>query len=379
MKKKVGIITYHSAHNLGAVLQSYALKESIKKNNRNVEMINYEPYGLLADYQLFMNYSFLREVKKESYYKITRYYIGRLKNYSQANKKIKKYKEFLKSEFENSPGIYTNQNELSNNSFDYDYYVAGSDQIWNPQFHDKIGGLEPYFLNFVKNRGRKISYAASIASNPTIEEFSKYKDHLKDFDNISVRERTHKDLVENISNKKIEVVLDPTFLLKREEYKKITSEVQNGEKYILVYDLTFDQNTIDLANRISELTGYKVISFSKGKGYRSFLKSYGYEGPREFLNLIENAKFVIANSFHGTAFSIIYNKPFYTVPHPTRGSRMVDLLTKLSLEERIVYKNKDLKDINLTLDYTKPNKLLEKERNNSLNYLLKALEVNNEK
>ena len=152
------------------------------------------------------------------------------------------------------------------------------------------------------------------------------------------------------------------------KYQKIKIK----EKYLLVYDLVKTPLLVKLVNKISKENDLKVISFSSNKGYKNWLKSFSYSSPSELLGLFMGAQKVVTSSFHGTAFSLIFEKDFYTIPHPTRGKRMIDLLNNLSLEDRLIEKEVDIYNIR-SIDYATTNKKLEKMINKSIKYLEDSL------
>lgn len=365
--KKVGIVTFHWADNFGAVLQNYALQKTIEKLDIEVEDINYIPQQLVKGYGHELN---LFELIKEYGIKIgMKSFLYRLYIYKNIENRRKVFEKFRKEKLSISKKIYKDEKSIYDNPPNYDYYITGSDQVWGPDFYKKSSGI--YFLNFINNKGKKIAYAASLAEKVPADLISDYKKYVNQFDSIAIREKSGKEFIKTITEKNVEVTLDPTLLLKMDEWSKIAKVPSITEKYILVYDLEYNENVIEIVNEISEKTGIKVINFSNVKKYKNVFGTFLYDGPEEFLGYFKNAEMIITNSFHGTVFSILFNKIFFTIPHTTRGSRMIDLLNELQLNERIIYKKEEI--VTSDIDYVKVEELLEKIREKSVNYLKESL------
>ncbi|NSW90268.1 MAG: polysaccharide pyruvyl transferase family protein [Firmicutes bacterium] len=376
--KKAGIITFHFADNFGAVLQVYALSKIIEDLGIDVEIIDFIPQKLREGYNLFFN---LRSTIPEKGFILTiRSLLGRIYNLKANYLRIMNFNDFRNKHLKFSNRRYKEPIELIEWKPKYDYYITGSDQVWNPNFFSKVG--ETYFLDFVDENSKKISYAVSIAEKVDEKYYNDFQKHLQRFDFISVREKSAKDFLCKFTNKEIFVTLDPTLLLNKENWSQISTFNFNNikGKYILVYDLRYDPLMVEIANKVAKETGYKIISYSRNtkyyKKYVNWDSSFYSKNPTDFLGLYDNAEFIVTNSFHGTAFSVIYNKPFFTVPHPTRGSRMIDLLVVLDLQNRIIRNNEDIHMIIKSMNFSNVNKKLSDLREQSINYLKNALDIN---
>ena len=267
--------------------------------------------------------------------------------------------------------------DIKNKFFDFNVIITGSDQVWNPQITNGLSDI--YTLNFGKDNIKRISYAASLGNNKIDKKMQEeYKNKISKLDYISVREEScAKALKKIIKDKKISVVLDPTLLLSRNDWDKIASEgIKEKNKYILAYIVEKNPEQVKIVDKISELTGLKVVHFEKIGHYKNILKSAYTYGPESFVSLIKNAEYVITTSFHATVFSIIFNKKFWVVPHKTTGSRVTDLLAKLDISDRVVNTLEEFnkKDYNEEIDYNKVNKILEEEREKSIKWLKDAIE-----
>lgn len=205
-----------------------------------------------------------------------------------------------------------------------------------------------------------------------------YKGKLSKINYISVREETAKNLLQPLVDKTISVVVDPTLLIDSKEWEKeFKLSDKEKEPYILTYHVTEYPEYVKIINELSRKTGLKVITFEKRKkkNYNSILRCAYSDGPEEFVRLIKNAKYVVTTSFHATVFSIIFHKKLFVVPHNTTGSRMIDLLNKLGLQDRIYYNLEEFKncDYDREINYKKVEEKLSKEREESLNFLKNAL------
>jgi len=365
--KKIGMLTFHNPNNFGAMLQAYALQKLLKNKGYDVEIMDYrlpriENFKKLFYFKLYKNHSiylFLRRTLSD----IVFFPLNYMRN--------KKFDEFMNRYMNLSEIKYKNYEDLKSRGQEYDIYIVGSDLVWNPE---AACGVNPiYFLDFVIN-AKKISYASSIGdSKISLENKIEYKKYINNLDYISVREKTAADLLQNITDKPIINVLDPTLLLSKQEWNVISKKPKIKEKYILVYMVESTPNFIEIVNKISLKTGLKVVQFSRKTIFNNEIKRAYISGPLEFIGYIEEAEIIITNSFHGVVFSIINEKNFYTVPHSTRGSRMVDLLNILGINDRIIYKPGDITDLPCEIDYNIVNTQLEQQKKYSFEYLEKSI------
>lgn len=348
---KIGIITIHKSPNYGACLQAYALWKYIEQQGHDCEIIDlYRPYQ--DEYvpskrfkPMRQNTSFVSRCKL-AIKKMLGLNKGKAGKLFSDNAKLKFDK--FNSQIKYSRA-YKGIDEFYANPPIYDLYVSGSDQLWNPT---QPYCLEPYFLTFVPNGGRKISYATSIGiTDLTDEEKHKFKDWLSSYDAISVRELQAEKLLESfITDHVISQVPDPTFLLDVEEWKRLAVYPNINGKYILLFTLQWSPVLVEYCKRLSAENGLLLVVLSQIQPQNT---DGGYipvtdAGPKEFIGYIANAEMVITDSFHCTVFSIIMGvKNFYTYISPSngRGSRITDLFDSFGLQNHLL--NSDLKD-----DYT---------------------------
>lgn len=368
MKKiRTATITFHKAINYGAILQTYALQQSILNLGIDNDVINYDCKSISNEYKLIKIKSIKSFIKslmtlKKCYYKKNKFKLF-IKKYIILTNPVTK--DILKSE------------DFNNR---YDFFITGSDQVWNYE----ITNLDDaYFLNFVKDEKKIKSYAASFGIGCIPENLRlKYKNYLKRFSSILVREKTGAKLIENLIDKKVNVVLDPVLLLNKNEWNKIVAKTKFDDirdKYILVYMRTpyiklFAENlSIKYKMPIFNIEDLILKNKNKVGNTESEL------GPEEFIGAIKNAKFVVTTSFHAVVFSIIYNKDFFInnidKTKENRSSRQKDLLDLLEIEDREIFNHDDDTDF-VPIDWNNVNKKLEIERNKSINELKKMLGVN---
>lgn len=364
---KAGVITFHSAHNFGASLQAWALQKVLKNYKIEASVINYHPSIIDDLYNpLKGKYGFERRVAQFNLRRQNPKSLERYKNYSR----------FIKKNF-NLLGDFSTYEELKAANLKLDAYIVGSDQVWNSEH---IGGFDPaYFLDFVEPGPLKISYAASIGRDFLLPVYhEEIKNSLKSFTSISVREKSAKKPVKALTKKEVDVVLDPTLLLPREEYNEIKTIPNIKDKYIFVYMMEHNPDVVAFANKVSTATGLPIVQRRPNKIFKNEIASCYTSDPGDFLGLIENAEYVITNSFHGTVFSIIYETPFVSMLHSNTGSRTVDLLKSLNLESHLLNKPGDFDDFS-KFQIEQPEKLRKKIlelRQTSLLFLLDALRNN---
>lgn len=382
--KKVFIITVQKAPNFGAYLQAYALFQYLQSNGFCCKIIDLlrpvhkdfkKTKGFDAYYKIPIKIK-LREILRKKYHAFLKFIGYKQFRFKEIEESKRHFEEFDKQILYTS--IYDSIAQLYNNPPVGDYYITGSDQLWNPT---QNYCLEPYFLTFVKE-GRKISYATSIGitelSDDVKRDFAKW---LKSYDYISVREREAVNLITPLVEQPVHQVCDPTFLISPKEWKHLSVKGKDFGDYIFVFTLSPMPEVIDFALSIKNNLGYKIIVFGHSvKEPKSKLYETIYSlGPREWLGMIENAKIVITNSFHGTVFSLLFHTPFltYIAPNNKRGSRIINLLDTFGMQNRLIKSlNTDVwtdKTTLLSLNSKHIDEVLEKEKNIGINFLNMAL------
>lgn len=326
---KINTITCHDVYNLGASLQAYALATYLKDCNHDVQIIDYKPDYLSRHYSLrwVPNPSYDRPVIRQAY--LLAKLPGRLK--AQRSLRKKNFDSFREAYLPLTTQCYASAGELQADCPEADVYIAGSDQIWNPVFQN---GKDPaFFLQFAPDIKKKISYAASFSVDElSPDDSERIFPWLRRLNAISVRENSGVALLADMGLAGTQVV-DPVFLLAKEQWGDIAI-CPDMKEYILVYD--FDNSALvrSIANALAKKTGKKIVSVFSMDGADQVWSDMG---PREFLGALLNADCVISNSFHATAFSLIFQKDFYVVNREEKiNTRMRDLLVSLSLSDRLI-------------------------------------------
>lgn len=392
MEPKIAILTYFNAYNYGGDLQCYALQRKLRNMGYDARVLN---LARPVDSRYKKNEADTARFKKLYEYSAKSDKKSKLKNtvfraissiYSLfISSKIKKrntsFKSFHKEHIKFSTKQFINFSELYEyaDKLDYTHYIVGSDQVWNYTYPFSV---EPYFLTFT-DKAVKISYAASIGHSDLPEDIADiYKDWLQDFKAISLREQQGEELIKQITNRDdIQTVLDPTFLLSKEEWingLSIDKPLVEGD-YLLVYLLSRSDESLDIAKKIAKMHNYKVVGITSSFLRHKDVKGVDYfvgNSPKDFVNLFAYAKFAVTNSFHGTSFSINFNIPFISTTRRNKrvNSRFINILNKISLPNRLIYEGDNLDIENLpTIDFSVVNLALETERNKSLEFLNNAL------
>lgn len=308
------IITFHSEVNYGAVLQAYALQTYLKKNN-SVKLLNIKMNKKERNIKAIIRNSF-NIIKKSKFNKF-------LKRNFDLTKKV--------NTFDKSQAILK----------EFDYAIVGSDQVWA---FDLIKGFERiFFMDMKFDKTKKVSYAASFGKDDNIINNKEIvTNYLNGFDKISTREESSRKIL-NEMGIQCDDVVDPTLLLSSNEYVEKFNLKKKEKKYILVYMLVIDEEIVRIVNEINKELDMDIICFNNKNRFGNRCKCVPNSSPEEFVELFYNASFVVTNSFHGTCFSIIFEKKFISVAHKTKGIRQINLLKKAGLEERLYTENKDIK------------------------------------
>lgn len=368
---KIGILTFHCAHNYGAMLQAYALPTKLRILGYDAEIIDFRLeyiYNNIENnsiFQLFHHY-----YKNEK--KLIIAFLKTIKNlYSHKHKSESWYRfeDFLNCIIPKSKRVYRNQLCLAN----YDVIICGSDQIWNEVLTG--GAFEPvYFGIGFSEKIKVISYAASNGHSRILDKNkATFFQYIKRLQHVSVREKGFHLYLNNIGLKNT-LVLDPIFLLERNDWDKIAI-MPKEDDYILSYSFNESPNYFQKALYVSKKLNKKLVCFTfrKKKHIPSEFTEYYIGGPREFLGYFSKASYVITNSFHGTAFSILYKKDFICVPPLKRRERIDSLLSIFRIKETIVEDSEDMPLLLPKIDTASIQAILNEKRSQSVNYLISSI------
>ncbi|MBR2589959.1 MAG: polysaccharide pyruvyl transferase family protein [Clostridia bacterium] len=368
--KKIGTLTYHGSHNYGSVLQAYALAKQLELMGNDVKILNLRPQAQKQMYAL----------KRPSGNMIHKAFDVMMQGKRQ--KRFNEFERFINHVLPVTDTEYTETEQLKAIQNEYDAFVCGSDQIWNPVCPD----FEPaYYLQFLDkdNSAKRIAYAPSFGKHEFDEKTTKQiNTWAKDFDSISVRELKGKTVLHEIAEEKISVVCDPVVLLEKNHWDDFAVQPDIKEPYMLVYFLENNHGRKDFVDTLAKMLGLKVVVLTEylRDMTKPYIKKYD-ASPEEFVGLFKNASFVYTNSFHGTAFASIFGKPFITVIAPDQqnaqnnnDSRKIDYLTKIGLESRLVQNELPSKEELLQCDFSLASRQIKTFQEASLQYLMHALQ-----
>lgn len=345
---KIGILTFHCAHNYGAVLQVYATQEQLKSMGHEVEVIDYRPNYLLYPYTYEITIKNLFENPLKTVLQWLKMKMISVYHRCCAVERRKGFDQFVTTKLNLSHRTFF---EPFVENYDYDCFVIGSDQVWNSMITKK---MDPVFWGDFRIRkdAKIITYAASMPLYSLSEiEKKQLENKMSNFYAISVREQELKYfLMKNICVS-AKVVLDPTLLVQNFVWKKIAVSPKINRRYVLHYTLGgLGKTSINLAKKIAHQIDGVVVTISLKKGVKGDVY-YVVPTPEEFVGWFEFADFVVTSSFHGTSFALLYQKPFYSIIRGIdKDSRQRSLLSDLGLSERLISVG-ELPDYN-KIDYT---------------------------
>ncbi len=327
--KKIAIVTWCSWHNFGTFLQAYALQKTITS-------LGYQ-CSILDDRDIIFYKVDWKSAIKNAIKRFHPCYRHFLLNKSKGDARFDEFKlHFLK--------VDSDVNDKNVVSRRYDAFVCGSDQIWS------IAGIHEarrwyYFAYFTDKP--KIAYAPSGANYLPDNKRPIYRSLIKDFSAISVREPQAQNVLQSLTDKKVELVVDPTLLLDKQEWTKIadasSKQLINSKRYLLVYFLTSNQSYIDVARKYASEHRLRLVAFYIHRTYKQWADELITGGPLEFLSAIRNAECVFTDSFHGTIFSTIFERQFVlfkrfkeTDNAKSLNSRIYHLMSMMGMPDRII-------------------------------------------
>lgn len=371
MNEKIGILTFHKSINYGSVLQSWALSRVISKRFV-VEIIDYEP----------QNYEFLyANYRQWNSWNNIKYNLKRMPLSSALNNQQQLFKKFRDKQLPLSRKKY-NYNNGCDIKEEYKGIVVGSDQVWNIRAKD----CDPIFFLPFNYSGKKVSYACSINDTDYTEKNlpSNLASEICDFDFISIREESGKNKLEQFiaKQKKVYTLLDPTLLCNSSEYDSLLNDRIVDGKYIFLYNVWTSEAGIQAAKFLSEKMNMPVYTIMTASNVKeiNLLKKSGIlvdtvrTSPSDFLNFFKYASYIVTESFHGTAFSLIFEKPFVCVSNRTNDERLNNILTLVGLKDRYM-KLGELQtyDLKQEIDYEIVTEKKEKRAGECIELLYKAI------
>ena len=363
--KRIGVVSYNihaNFTNYGSALQSWALCRAITKLGYHAVLIDYCP-DILKDKNPLDPFKNSWDKNKEMQDMIDK---------SMAEIKINyhKFESFYSNRFNRSkPYTRFNFDESAN---EVDSYVCGSDTIFSP---DEFNLDDGYLANYRCMKGNSISYAASFGDpHFTENQYAELDKKLQNFKSLGIREQMMIDYVKSRVRVPVQRVIDPTLLLDNVEYSSIISNERliSGE-YLLYYSRRHNKAIEEYVERVANEKKLKIVEISlnyknEKKGHIMFYKA----GVEEFLNLVNNASFVVTNSFHGMIFSVQFKKEFVVFSRALCDSKISELLGILGLSDRLLVSGEENYSL---INWEDVRLRLEKERAKSFKFLRNSLQL----
>lgn len=376
--KKIAIFTLNGYFNYGNRLQNYALQEALKSLGFNVETVINNTKYINKKNKLISTVSKIHKLKtmplREIYTKLN----GKISNYLYKNKADQERTEVFKG-FSSLYIVETDYSVSEDNipndfSSRYDYFVTGSDQVWNPNFGNRSS---IYFLTFAP-QNKRIAYAPSFGISKFPQEYKEnYKVWLSEMSRISVRENAGAKIIKDLTGRDANVLVDPTLLLTKEKWLSISNIPANKpmKKYLLTYFLgPVSKERKSMIKSIATKNDLEIINLANKQDKVAYLA-----GPSEFIDYINSASVFCTDSFHGVVFSILMETAFVVFERKDNlqpmNSRIDTLLVTFNLQSRLEKNIKNNQQI-FEVDYSHIAPILASERKKSFDYLKEALDVN---
>lgn len=364
---RIGIFTYHRSRNYGAVLQAYGLQEFLIQKGHEVYIIDIPDYRVKDGFKI----EFLNLLKNYSSLVYIKYKLKKLFTQHIRTKRRRRFKNFVENNLR-----LKGTDVLKRDSF-FDVFIYGSDQIWNPII---TNGIAPVLVGAVPAAmGKKlIAYAASVGHNDNLsyKDIEALQKEIKRFDSVSVREPSLKRIIGGYFKGDIPVVLDPVLLAGRGVFEPLYAGIKNIElnkPYLLLFTLARDEFAIEKAKVIAKEKGLDIIEIVSSIETIKIRNIKQTESVYNFLYYIANANYVIATSYHGMILSILFEKDFNVLFENERYmERSVSILENLGIKERLVCGETE-NVVTTSIDYSEVNIRLDELRNESGEFLLKAL------
>jgi len=375
--KRVGILTINDYTNYGNRLQNYATQEVLKSLGYTVDTIVNKPYEKLKFNAKLKKARTIgiKNIFKKVFQRI-RYKVFKNSNEKRIKLlneiKAKNFKKFTNENISENPYIISPNDIPSDLAEKYSTFVVGSDQVWNPNFRK---GSSIDFLTFAPKK-KRIAYSASFGISILPEEYKyNYSCWLSEMEHISVREEAGAKIVKELTGKDVEVLVDPTLMLTKEQWLSIARPAKNkpDKPYLLTYFLgEISTETSKKINSIAKDNNLNILNLANIEDKERYIAD-----PAEFLDYINSSEIFLTDSFHGGVFSILFQKPFIIFNRiskiPSMNSRIDTLLSKFKLENR-KYENIKNKNDLFDMDFSHTAPILKVEREKALKYLKEALE-----
>ena len=360
--KKIGIVTFQESGNYGALLQAYALKNAIGELGYSADIINYHSKEKEGQYASF------------SLHRSALVNLNTLLSAGIA-KKVNKCNDKFREEMLALDPKPLSREDMKDLNGSYDKFVCGSDQIWNPKSVKHDG---TYFLDFVANPNQRVAYAPSVGVFTLDDkDVDFFRSGVEGIPHLSVREKSGAELIKRLTGKDALVVLDPSLLLKREQWESLAGENKRKRGYILLFMVGYSAKAVALAKTLAKQKNLDILTPIKTvRDYKDGFKSF-IGGPLDFLNAIRYADYVITTSFHGLMFSTMFHKQFLIVEKSAAKNegacRIHDFMEVTGLRYRIYSDKPDQMDA--PINYNAVDRSVAALREQSIRYLSSSLEA----
>lgn len=366
---KIGILTFHRAHNYGAMLQAFALRKVLIRKGYDVEFISYRQFHIEHAYKTWI----WKVDKTKGFIYNFKIFISNVLTFYRRKKRSKAFNIFA-SHYLPESYKYTRE-DLLKSELNYDVVVFGSDQIWTTRFMGTFD--EVFWGNIHLKKGRKIAYAPSMELKSVSEKEKEFiRKNIRNFDSVSARETQMAELLEGITNISVQTVVDPTLLCRKDDYEELilsSKHIPQGP-YVLVYQVGHYKQVKDIALEVANQLNCPILEIGSDVLLHNDATYRDGYGPADFVALIYHATFVVSGSFHGTAFSVNFHKPFYSVLISGIDSRAISFLSQIGLMDCGI---RTASDVNvqsvMNIDYVKVDSKLEEMRNASMAYIDQSL------
>lgn len=375
----LGILTLPLWNNYGGIIQAYALQQTLKKLGHRVELLDY--HHDLSQLDLFKN-NLKRFIKYKVLNKVDNAYYPNVKENEFISKNTL---NFIKKEFDFKSNKLYNKNDLNNATKSLDGVIVGSDQVWRPNYTPNIYN---YFLDFLDKGKLKIAYAASLGTDKWLfneNEHLKCKELIHKFNGVSVREDSAIEILKDKFDYQSIQVLDPTMLLDKEDYInliiKYSTDIIRDDNNSKIFTYILDNNplTNDIVNKVNsylDRNNFVVMPKKFDKNFSVNNPAYIFPPLTDWLRAFNETEFIIADSFHGCVFAIIFNKPFIAIGNIERGlTRFNSLLKLFNLEDRLILSKDDFSEdlVNKKINWEEVNEIRNKLKLNSIKFLKSSL------
>lgn len=362
---KIDVITLHRVRNYGSSLQTLATQMFLKELGCEPEIIDYYP-------ERYSSFGLLKRLKNKSSMlkkNPVLLFIAKLAIAPSYYKKHLVFDRFLKKYITLTLQTYRSESELSANLPKADAYCTGSDQVWNSHWNEGVD--RPFYLSFLPNGAYRFSFASSIGGTKlSDEEKQEIVPLLKKFRHISVREDSGVDVLRDVGIENVQQVLDPTLLFDAETWNSFVSDRYKGQRYVVTYNLHHDKRIDQYTAILAKKHNLKVLNISYN--WHDIIRSgqlIWCPTVEEYLGLIRDATYVVTDSFHATAFSLIFGTKFIDIFPEQASARLRSVLRLTKTDARGFDEMPNIEAADVETDFDKVHEILREERSKAVYYM----------